>query len=285
MNNVSIMSAEQKLAWAKVMPNTALWELKMPSKKLVIKDSAGLFRAVRPEGELVIISMRDGRITEEPWVVYGEQDEALLNRHFSWVLPGQEHILCMLWHMLGVIKIPELRSFYFAVLSDDELMERFYRAKASHHHHHNYEGGLLEHSYQVASSAASMGRQYKLGHTSECICFLGGLLHDLGKVRLFYNDSHQGVCGQHEAFTLMILAKPLEELRRLRPNLFEALAAVFTVKVGRHQPQYLPETIVRLCDSLSAEVSRCRKAFAGMPDYFWYAKSELDDRVYKRLDS
>ena len=123
MNNVSIMSAEQKLAWAKVMPNTALCELKMPGKKLVIKDSAGLFRAVRPEGELVIISMRDGRITEEPWVVYGEQDEALLNRHFSWVLPGQEHILCMLWHMLGVIKIPELRSFYFAVLSDDELME------------------------------------------------------------------------------------------------------------------------------------------------------------------
>src|SRR5690554_4011984 len=285
MNNVSIMSAEQKLAWAKVMPNTALWELKMPGKKLVIKDSAGLFRAVRPEGELVIISMRDGQITEEPWVVYGEQDEALLNRHFSWVLPGQEHILCMLWHMLGVIKIPELRSFYFAVLSDDELMERFYRAKASHHHHHNYEGGLLEHSYQVASSAVSMGRQYKLGHTSECICFLGGLLHDLGKVRLFYNDSHQGVCGQHEAFTLMILAKPLEDLRRLKPNLFEALASVFTAKVGRHQPQYLPETFVRLCDRLSTEVSRCRQAFEGMPDYFWYAKSELDDRVYKRLDT
>mgnify|MGYP001228260600 CR=1 FL=1 len=285
MNNVSTVPAAQQLAWAKVMPNTELWELKMPGKKLVIKDSGGLFRTVRPEGELVIISMRGDQIIEQPHVVYGEQDEALLSRHFGWVLPGQEYILCMLWRMLGAIKIPELRSFYYAVLSDDGLMEQFYRAKASHHHHHNYPGGLLEHSYQVASSAASMARQYSLGHASVCICFLGGLLHDLGKVRLFYNDSDLGVCGQHEAFTLMILAKPLEDLRRMKPNLFEALASVFTVKVGRHQPQYLPETIVRLCDKLSAEVSRCRQAFEGMPDYFWYAKSELDDRVYKRLDT
>lgn len=281
MNNTTTV---QQLGWAKAMPETELWQVKMPGKSLVIRDSQKHFCDVEPKGSLVIVDARGNQLVGRPHVIQGEHDESLFSRHFRWVPAGLEHVQCMLWRMLNAIKIPALKYFYHAVLLNDELMEKFYRAKASHHYHHDYEGGLLEHSYEVASTAASMSRQYNLGHTSVCVAFLAGLLHDLGKINMYYNDpSGKGVCGQHEAYTFMVLAKPLEDLRQLAPNLFEALSSAITAKVGQHQPQYLPETIVRMCDRMSAEVSKCRKVFSGMPDYFWYAKCEQDGRVYKRL--
>ena len=284
MNNVPVIrEADLHLAWAKKMAEPKLWEFRMPGARQVIMDSHGILNAIKPTGELIVFEQHNNQIVQPPTVIYGDHDEALLERHFSWVPAGLEQKQCMLWRMLNLIKVPALRSFYHSVLIDDDIMLPFYRAKASHHHHHDYEGGLFEHSFEVATTAASMARQYNLGHATVCISYLAGLVHDLGKIRMYYNDQDAGVCGQHESYTFMVLSRPLESLRRLAPNLFEALSSAISVKTSRHQSQYLPETIVRMCDQLSAEVAQCRKAFAGMPDYFWYAKAAQENRVYKRL--
>lgn len=284
MKNMSTKSMVQQLGWAKAMAGTGIWQVQMPGKNLIIRDNQRLFREVDPNGSLVIFNSNENQLVGQACVIHGEHNEEILSRHFQWVPPHLEHVQCMLWRMLNAIKIPALKRFYHAVLLNGELMEKFYRAKASHHYHHDYEGGLLEHSFEVASTAASMCRQYNLGHVSVCVAFLAGLLHDLGKINMYYNDtSGKGVCGQHEAFTFMVLAKPLENLRQEAPNIFEALSSAITAKTGQHEPQYLPENIVRMCDRLSMEVSNCKKVFAGMPDYFWYAKSKADGRIYKRL--
>lgn len=283
MSNLRILQTDQ-LAWAKALPAKNVWQIRLPDQCLHVNDVSGHFRALRPAGELVVVRLADNRISERPIIIQGEYSEERVLQHFAWVLPELKPVQCMLWRAVNAIRVPVLRQFYLAVLSNDELMQAFYVAKASHHHHHDYPGGLLAHSYEVASSAASLAKQYQLDHLSICISFIAGLLHDIGKIKLYYNEQDgTGVCGQHEAFNFLALAEPLNALQKSAPNIFEALSSALVAKVGYHQPQYLPETIIRLCDRLSAEIAQSRKAFATAPKHYWYVKSPVDGRIFKRL--
>lgn len=115
--------------------------------------------------------------------------------------------------------------------------------------------------------------------------FLGGLLHDAGKLYLYYNQpAGEGVCEQHEALTFMCLQPQLNQLRQHAPRLFEALCGCLT-QSDHHAASYLPETIVRMADRLSAEVCNWRRAFANTPSFYWYCKSIDNQRIYKRLGS
>lgn len=286
MNKPVTISSQpaDRLVWAKALPEDRMWSVQGADLDFTLHDTYGMFCEVDPEGALVIIQLQRGQLCGLPVAVKGEHEEDQMLRHFMWVRPGMEHIQCMLWRVLNFIRVPELWFFYYSILTSDQIMEPLYRAKGSHDHHHNYPGGLLEHSYDVASSAATHAKQYCLGHTTIWISFVAGLLHDIGKIGMFYNQERGGVCVQHEALSFMLLSEPLAELQQVSPNLFEALSSTLTAKAGRHQPQYLPETIVRMCDRLSVEINMCRKAFSTMPAYYWYAKSDIENRVHKRLD-
>ena len=277
------------LAWAKVIYescDSTCWSIRSVKSESLIYVKDELMKGVNTKGQLLIAHMNNQKLVKKPSLIRGHHSESRVINHFLWVPQGLEDTQRMIWGMLNFFKEPALRAFYAAILTNDELMQKFYKAKASHHHHHDHEGGLLEHSFEVAMSAATLSEQYQLNHNTTCICFLAGLLHDIGKVKMYYNVSGpQGVCGQHEAFSFMELAQPLDALHKADPALFEALSGALTAKVGQHLPLYLPETIVRMCDRLSAEIAQCRKACDGMPDYFWYVKSESENRVYKRLGS
>ncbi len=189
-----------------------------------------------------------------------------------------------IWGMLGYLRDPALRTFYHSVLTDDALMEIFYKAQASHHHHHDYVGGLVDHSHEVATTAASLCLQHKIGALSASVAFVGGLFHDIGKTYLYYNQhGESGCCGQHEAFNFMVMARPLDKLRMSSPKIFEALSSCLAIKVGRHPDAYLPANMVHLCDRLSVDVCNWRRAFADAPSFYWYAKSPVDAHLYKRL--
>lgn len=278
-----------QLVWATQLfddPEGNTWSLHGAKVNTLIKTKPGQMKGVNESGDLIVIHLKDNKVVKQPTIIRGEHCKKTLIKHFDWVPYGLENIQRRMWGVLNFIKEPALRDFYYSVLTNDELMEQFYTAKGSHHNHHNYEGGLLEHSFEVAYSAASLGILYKLDHVTVCISFIAGLLHDIGKIETYYNRSRsKGVCVQHEALSFMVLSEPLNALLKAAPKMFEALSSSLTAKVGRHKPLYLPESLVRLCDNLSAEISQCRKAFAGMPDYFWYAKSDQDNRVYKRLGS
>lgn len=282
-----INKSTTELVWAKVVFedfDSVCWSFRSPKQNNLVLVQDRRMEGVNTAGQLLIARLQNNKLVKKPFIIKGSHNESTLIKHFAWVPKDLEHIQKMTWGMLNFFKEPALRDFYYAVLINDELMQKFYKAKASHHHHHSYEGGLLEHSFEVARNAATMSELHGLDHTTTCICFIAGLLHDIGKVKMYYNaQGAAGVCGQHEAFGFLELSQPLNALHKAAPALFEALSGALVAKIGQHKPLYLPETIVRMCDRLSAEVSQCREAFKSMPDYFWYVKSESESRVYKRL--
>ena len=241
------------------------------------------------DGQLVIGYLStDGRcptvLQEHPLTgICGEAHRSLFMFHHQHCSPAQYPLLCDLWSFLGSLPQGPLWDFYYQVLADKEFIQAFFQARASHHHHHQQVGGLLEHSHEVAKTAAMLAMQHQLDKKTVAIAFLGGLLHDVGKLYLFYNQPvGEGICEQHEALNFMCLQPQLNQLRQRDPRLFEALCGCLT-QADRYTASYLPETIVRMADRLSAEVCNWRRAFADMPSFYWYRKSKADQRIYKRL--
>lgn len=214
----------------------------------------------------------------------GGIQKGLPEHQLGWLEPENQAFLLNIWSMLAYIEDSVLQAFLLEVLSDEQIMLPFCTAKASGSYHHSQPGGLLAHSYQVAMCAAMMCSQLQLGRRATWVAFLGGLLHDIGKIWMFYN-SPQGVGGQHESYSFIVLGRHLESLRQASHQLFEALASCLSIaRPGVHDP-YQVADIVRMCDRMSAAACSRRSAFAGVPDYFWYAHSSQDGRLYKRLDS
>jgi len=290
MNELSDWDPRGELVWAERLVaagNQERWRLQSGRRDIQVSFPVSGMAGVDPSGQMValVLSKKHGQLTaSKPMIIPGIQEKEKALRHFAWVPAGMEAALRDIWCFLKVLRHPELRTFYYCVLTDDDIMQQFYQARASHHHHHDHVGGLFGHSHEVGRTAALLCLQHGLKPLSVYVAFIGGLLHDIGKIHLYYNQQGTtGVCGQHEAFNFMVLAKPLEALCKDSPQVFEALSGCLTAKVGNHNAQYLPESMVRMCDRLSVEVSNWRRVFDNAPQYHWYAKSDHDERIYKRL--
>lgn len=83
----------------------------------------------------------------------------------------------------------------------------------------------------------------------------------------------------------MLLKSQLQYLREQSPRYFEAVVGCLKVSVNSIHPSYMAETIVRMVDRLSSEVYHSKQAFQNTPDYYWYTKSPMNNRIYKRLDA
>jgi hypothetical protein len=288
MNMVAAQSrSTAELVWAVLEEqhgSTEHWHFSSQTRQLSLPVPTDMMGRVNPAGQwlLVELNWRKGEWQIVNLILIPSDDKAVVERHLAWVPAEQGYILSDLWGMLSYFRDKELRAFYYSVLTDDVIMAPFFQAKASHRHHHNHVGGLLEHSHEVAMTAAMLCVQHNLGRRSTCVAFLGGLLHDIGKLHLYYNYQ-KGVCGQHEAYNFLVLGQPLEVLRVTAPQVFEALTDCLTVKVGKHAEAYLPASLVRMCDRLSVDLSNWRQAFVNLPHYYWYAKSPRDEQIYKRL--
>lgn len=210
-------------------------------------------------------------------------DEATIREHFASVPPGMEPLQNVMWDAVAQIRNPALSEFLLDVLCDTQLMRQFYQAWGSSRHHHAYTGGLFEHSMEVALNAMQYAINYRCSETEIAMCFVGGLLHDIGKTALYYNESGAGACVRHESLSFMVLANALARLKQRAPRLFEALCAILSPKFSPAHTEYLPDLMVQQADRLSASVDRWRDAFVNKPARHWYAKTDADGRVYKRL--
>lgn len=211
---------------------------------------------------------------------------ATVQAHFAWVRAEQVPQQVAIWFQVANIKDPVLKEFLVAVLSDSKIMHGFYRGKASQRFHHHGEGELFIHSVEVAITARNIAQGHKLDlRTIDC-AFVCGLLHDIGKILMFYNtgkSKENGVNGQHEAFSFMVLAEHLEVLKTRDKILFEAVSATLSVSTSwnKHN-EYVVETIVRAADRISAEANQSRMAFKNKPDSHLHVNFQSGKR-YKRL--
>ncbi|PSJ37795.1 HD domain-containing protein [Zobellella taiwanensis] len=288
MNPMVMTYQRPRLLWASLVFDDgalASWQFSAPAWHCTLLLFPWQMQGVCPEGQWVLAELNGqdeqgqlGSVQTLPAVVGRQQVEHQL----AWLSGQQQALLMDVWSMLAVIDDEVLRDFLLDILSNDAIMAPFCNSRASHRHHHDQPGGLLAHSHEVAMTAAMLCSQYGLGQRSIWVAFVGGLLHDIGKIRMYYNEN-AGICGQHESFNFMVLGQQLERLRLSSPKVFEALSACLETKVGKYTDPYQVASIVRMCDRLSADVSNWKNAFARVPAYFWYARSSRDQQLYKRL--
>ena len=214
--------------------------------------------------------------------------EIIVRSHLAW--RQQQHIghQNLLWEHAASVQDPVLKELLTSVLCDAEIMHAFYHGKASESFHHNGKGDLFTHSVEVALTAKQLAQAHQLEQREIDCAFICGLLHDIGKILMFYNtdkNHEKGVNGQHEAFSFMVLAEHLEALKAKDKVLFEAISATLSATTARKKHnEYIVESIVRAADRISAEAYQNRKAFKGKPAAQLHAGAKSGKR-YKRLGS
>lgn len=277
------------LAWTfKVYEDAQVedWALTNATTQVFVRAEKGVMDYVNENGALVNIRFCNGQLIDRPLLIASQASKDFAFRQFQQVSLDNEDRLRVMWTMLAIIKEPALKAFYWSVLSNDKIMSKFYQAKGSQNHHHSHVGGLFEHSVDVAVSAMMHVRQNKLGDRTAHIAFVSGVLHDIGKIEMYYNNpgAKKAAGCQHEALSFMVLSEQLEALKAADAVLFDAISSTLTAKMGSSRNEYLSETIVRMCDRISADAHRTRQVFKGKPAHYWYVRSSSDKRVFKRLD-
>ncbi len=268
------------------------WKFESQTRNVQTTIDNKTMKDIAPAGQWVICDFRESETLLEIKKIKplqgltGDECYQLINFHFEQSLPEHQEIVRDLWYFQAAIENQIIKTFFYNILKDRLFISAFYCAKGSHQHHHNTIGGLLEHSYEVAFNSAVLARRFGLGATTCCIAFIGGLLHDAGKIELYYNQPIDlAICEQHEMLSFMLLKSQLQYLREQSPRYFEAIVGCLKVNVNSVHPSYMAETIVRMVDRLSTEVYHAKQAFQNTPDYYWYTKNPVNNRIYKRLDA
>lgn len=274
------------LAWVNVLDAANdIWSVQTRDKQFYRK-SGDLKASQCTDGYIALIELDGSQLTRVLDTEFIQLPCEVVRTHFAWRQPEQLDLQGMLLHQAALIQDPVLKEFITNILSDAKVMHPFYVARASQDFHHNEKGGLFKHSVEVALTATSLAKSHGLEQREVECSFVCGLLHDIGKIMMFYNtDKNQkkGVNGQHEAFSFMVLAEHLEVLKAEDKVLFEAVSATLSVNTNRKKHrEYVIETIVRAADRISAETYQSRIAFKGKPASQLYAAYKSGKR-YKRL--
>ena len=206
--------------------------------------------------------------------------------HNVWCRWAQIPAQLQLWQAVADLTDPVLKHFMTGVLSDSEIMGPFYKARASKSYHHKREGELFLHSVEVAINARQMAQQHNLPQRIQECAFVGGFLHDAGKLLMHYNLDNQdkkGVNGSHEAFNFLVLADHLDQLKSQDKALFAAISAILSPQLGNKKYyDYIEESLVRSADRLSAHNYELKHVFKNKPADQPHANAN-GGRTYRRI--
>lgn len=274
------------LAWInKVDATNDIWSVQTRDKQFY-KQKYSFGVPQHTDGYIAVIELNGSQFTRALEAELIQLPYEVVRTHFAWRQPEQLDCQGMLWHHAALIQNPVLKEFLTNILLDAKIMHPFYMARANQDFHHNEKGGLFNHSVQVALTATLIAQNHALEQDETECAFVCGLLHDIGKIMMFYNNDknqQKGVNGQHEAFSFMVLAEHLERLKDQDKTLFEAVSATLSVNVnGKKHCEYVIETIVRAADRVSAETYQSCVAFKDKPASQLYAIHKSGKR-YKRL--
>jgi hypothetical protein len=134
----------------------------------------------------------------------------------EWIKASNMDLVEHLWQKADKgILTKSLRTCIFNVLSDKDIIQPFVVASASKDHHHYHEGGLLEHSLEVAVSLENNSILVNNYTKPELeVAWIAGLLHDVGKIRQrvrgMFNPAAFLV--KHDDLILEILSQHLKQL-------------------------------------------------------------------------
>ncbi len=109
-----------------------------------------------------------------------ERDSVKLNDFIPKSQITTQQLLDQVYDYIDKFQDPQLVQLLNSIYRDDKLLPRIIRASGGKLWHHCYEGGLLEHSLNVARIVEQTSTLYK--NINKEILLAGALLHDIGKV-------------------------------------------------------------------------------------------------------
>ena len=190
------------LAWINKLDSTNdIWSVQTRDKQFYQK-SCSLKARHQADGYIALIEFNGSKFIQVVNANLLQLPGDVVRSHFAWRQPDQLDAQGMLWHYAAEIQDPALKELISNIMSDAKIMHSFYKARASKDFHHNEQGGLFKHSIKVALTARLLANSYDLERGEIECAFVCGLLHDIGKIQMFYNtdkNQQKGVNGQHEA--------------------------------------------------------------------------------------
>jgi len=168
--------------------------------------------------------------------------------------------------LVDSIKSAHLKQFLSDVLVNNEVGINYLQCPASLRHHHNYNGGLLEHSIDVADRVVTQG------HFSKAeldIAIVSALIHDIGKTKTLTPNCSRtslGMVVDHNELTLEICAKALSKLDKYEPQSGMLLRHILTCASPNARYGYQAITsiasVLQVADKHSADEHYSATSFA-----------------------
>ncbi|QCU91001.1 TraI domain-containing protein [Thiomicrorhabdus sediminis] len=186
--------------------------------------------------------------------------------------------LYQLFDLIESLQVIPLRMFAREVLMDTSLMTTFVSIPASKRHHHSFPGGLLMHSLECAfMTKQTVEALLDISTKEKEVAVVAALFHDIGKVKTLGLIQHTsaGRLIDHEQFTLMMLAEPLNTLQEYWQSGAEALQYLLTWKESQGMCRYVTGNAIKMADRLSTSASLNSMAFQDKPDYFHFAELSI----------
>ena len=192
-------------------------------------------------------------------------------------------MLYQLINFVETLEVIPLRMFVREVMKDSKLMARFVSIPASKRHHHSYPGGLLEHSLEcVFITKQNVDMLDDITINEKEVATVAALFHDIGKAETLGQDKHTfaGQIIDHEAFTLLVLAKPLNELKKYWSQGADVFQYLVLWKESQGHCRFVTGNAIKLADRLSTSASLNRMAFKDKPEYFHFSKLVVGSKAH-----
>ena len=191
--------------------------------------------------------------------------------------------LYQLFELVESLKVIPLRMFAREVLMDKSLMTAFVSIPASKRHHHSFPGGLLMHSLECAlMTKQTVESIINISIKEKEVAVVAALFHDVGKVKTLGLTQHTstGRLIDHEEFTLMLLADPLNTLQEYWKEGAETLQYLLTWTEKQGVCRFVSGNAIKMADQLSTSASLRSMAFQDKPEYFHFSVINVGSNRY-----
>lgn len=296
MKNTRIESQNYEMVWASLLVDhpeakTQLWQLEFQTRHVRITIDCQMMMHIAPAGQWVIglFQGNESSLTIKQIMplqgLTGDEHKQLIAFHFDHVPTEHRAIVRNLWCFYASIKNPILKEFFFQILKDKLFISVFFNVKGSQQHHCIPPGGLLAHCYEIAFNAEALARRFGLSDTTRSITYIGGLLHGISEIALYYYQPLDlADCGEADLLNCMLLKSQLQWLKTQSPRYFEAIVGCLKNNPHPAQPSYMAETIVAMVDRLATEVYHSKQIHQKSPKHDWYKSDPASHRRIQGFD-
>ena len=180
------------------------------------------------------------------------------------------HALLRLLALIARLQDKRLQKLLTTLFSRIDIAAPFISLPASFNHHHSMPGGLLLHSVECAEWLESIAFS-TLSKREAQLTLVAALLHDLGKIETM-SQSDAGQLVSHEVMSLTLVEPFLCQMQSNWKQGANALRQMLSWPLDSLKFPKLPGLLlVKMADQYSTALSARNMAFAGQPDYFYWA--------------